>query len=82
MFSIFKKQDDTPSTPLNEDIYLVTKAVDTKSLAQEQKLEDLEELTGAESKKEYKSNIAKSIANPAISRAATALQMRNPFKGI
>ncbi len=82
MFSIFKKQDNTPPAPLNEDIYLVTKAVDTKSLAKEQKLEDLEELAGAESKKEYKSNIARSIANPSISRAATALQMRNPFKGV
>lgn len=81
MFSFLKKKDNTNTQPLDEDIYLVTQAVDTKSLAQEQKQEDLEKLTKAESNKEYKSNIARSIANPAIARAATALQMKNPFKG-
>ena len=45
MFSFFKKKDDTNTQPLDEDIYLVTQAVDTDSLAVEQKQDDLAKLT-------------------------------------
>lgn len=82
MFSFLKKKDDTNIQPLDEDVYLVTQAVDTATLAEAQKQKDLEKLTKAEKKKEYKSDIAKSIRNPAIARAATALQIKNPFKGV
>ena len=81
MFLIPKKKKKEEE-PLREDIYLVTQAVDTKSLAQDQKMSDLEQLEKAEEKSNYKSNIAKSIKNPQVSRAATALQLKNPFKGV
>ncbi len=82
MFLIPKKKKKEEEQPLREDLYLVTQAVDTKSIDQEQKTSDLEQLEKAEEKSNYRSNIAKSIKNPQVSRAATALQLKNPFKGV
>jgi hypothetical protein len=82
--SLFTKKQTTEkaTTPIQEELYLVTKAVDTNSLPKEVLNTDLELLTKAEGKRNYRSNIAKSIRNPQISRAVSALQLKNPFKGI
>jgi len=83
MFSFFnKKKKEEDSEPINEEIYLVTQAVDTQTLSDEFKNSDLNQLLKAEEKSNYRSNISKSIKNPQISRAASALQLKNPFKGV
>jgi hypothetical protein len=83
MFSFFNKKT-TKKEPekIQEELYLVTQAVDTKSLTEEAKSSDLEQLLKAEEKSNYRSNIAKSVKNPQISRAISALQLKNPFKGV
>lgn len=80
MFLIPKKKK-VEEEPVREDLYLVTQAVDTKGIDKSQKIEDLEQLEIAEEKSNYRSNIAKSIKNPEVSRAATSLQLKNPFIG-
>lgn len=82
MFLIPKKKKIEDEKPLREDLYLVTQAVDTKSILEDQKISDLEQLEKAEAKTNYRTNIAKSIKNPQISRAVTSLQLKNPFKGV
>lgn len=82
MFLIPKKKTKEEEKPLREDLYLVTQAVDTKSIVDDKKMVDLEQLEEAEAKTNYKSNIAKSIKNPQISRAVTSLQLKNPFRGV
>lgn len=77
-----KKKKEEVQEPIREDLYLVTQAVDTKSIVADQKMSDLEELEVAEEKSNYKSNIAKSIRDPQVSRAVTSLQLKNPFKGV
>lgn len=81
MFLIPKKKKEEEQ-PLREELYLVTQAVDTDSIIPEQKTSDLEQLEKAEEKSNYKTNIAKSIKNPQISRAVSSLQLKNPFKGV
>ncbi len=76
---LFKKKD---KEKLAEDNYLVTKAVNTSLLPEEKKNEDFEMLAKAEEKVNYRTNIAKSIKNPQIARAVSALQVKNPFKGV
>ncbi len=66
---------------LNESNYLVTQAVCTSSLPQQKLSSDLEQLEQAESKTEYRTNIAKGVKNPQISMAMQALKLANPFKG-
>lgn len=80
MFLIPKKKK-IEEEPLREDLYLVTQAVDTKGIDKSQRIEDFEQLEIAEQKSSYRSNIAKSIKNPEVSRAATSLQLKNPFIG-
>lgn len=82
--SLFSKNNkkEEPATPIREELYLVTKAVDTTALPNDILSSDFEQLTKAEAKNNYRSNIAKSIRNPQISRAVSALKLRNPFKGI
>lgn len=82
MFSFFNKKKKEEPVPLQEEVYLVTQAVDTQLLTEELKHSDLDQLLKAEEKSNYRSNIAKSIKNPQISRAASALQLKNPFKGV
>jgi len=77
-----KKKKEEIEEPLREDIYLVTQAVNTESLQKEQKVSDLDLLEKAEEKSNYRSNIAKSIKNPEVSRAVSSLQLKNPFKGV
>jgi hypothetical protein len=66
---------------INVSDYLVTEAVDTKSLDQEKLSSDLDILNKAEEKKDYKTNIAKGIENPKLKRAVAGLRLKNPFKG-
>jgi len=82
--SLFSKNNkkEEPVTPVREELYLVTKAVDTTTLPKDVLSSDFEQLTKAEAKNNYRSNIAKSIRNPQISRAVSALKLRNPFKGV
>lgn len=82
MFLIPKKKKVEEETPIREDLYLVTQAVDTETILDDKKISDLEQLEKAEEKSNYRSNIAKSIKNPQISRAVTSLQLKNPFKGV
>ncbi|GEM_PF-843918 len=83
MFSFFqKKKVKEDPEPIHEENYLVTQAVDTQSLSDDLKNADLNQLLKAEEKSNYRSNIAKSIKNPQISRAVSALQLKNPFKGV
>jgi hypothetical protein len=71
----------TSDTRINISNYLVTQAVDTKSLAQDKLLSDLEQLSKAEEKSTYKADIAKNIRNPQVKRAVSALILANPLKG-
>lgn len=82
MFSIFKKKEESVTKPIHEELYLVTQAVDPNSIEDTKKISDLEQISKAERKSKYKSNIASSIKNPQISRAVSALQLKNPFKGV
>ena len=66
---------------VNISNYLVTQAIDTKSLPEEKLSSDLEQLSKAEEKSTYKANIAKGISNPQVIRAVSALKLANPFKG-
>lgn len=66
---------------VNISNYLVTQAVDTKSLPVEKLSSDLEQLSKAEEKSTYKANITKGIPNPQVRRAVSALKLANPFKG-
>lgn len=66
---------------VNISNYLVTQAIDTKSLPEEKLSSDLEQLSKAEEKSTYKANIAKGISNPQVRRAVSALKLANPFKG-
>lgn len=77
-----KKTTEEVTTPIQEELYLVTKAIDTTSLPKEVLNTDFELLLKAEEKSNYRSNIAKSIRNPQISRAVSSLQLKNPFKGV
>ena len=77
-----KKTTEEVTTPIQEELYLVTKAVDTTYLPKEVLNTDFELLSKAEEKSNYRSNIAKSIRNPQISRAVSSLQLKNPFKGV
>ena len=81
MFLTPKKKKEEEK-PIREDLYLVTKAVNTDTIDNTQKMSDFEQLEKAEAKSAYRSNIAKSIKNPQISRAVTSLQLKNPFKGV
>ena len=82
MFLIPKKKIEENKEPLREELYLVTQAVDTSTIEEEQKDSDLEQLEKAEERVNYKSDIAKAVKDPLVSRAATSLQLKNPFKGI
>lgn len=82
MFNLFKKKKEVVTEPIHEELYLVTQAVDPNTIEKAQKTSDLEQINKAERKSQYKSNIAKSIKNPEVSRAASALQLKNPFKGV
>ena len=82
MFLIPKKKKIEEETALREDLYLVTKAIDTELIKSNQKISDFEQLEIAEKKSNYRTNIAKSIKNPQISRAVTSLQLKSPFKGV
>ena len=66
---------------LEENNYLVTKAVSTSSLPTEKISSDFEQLEKAEKKSMYKANIAKGIKNPQVYVAMSALRLSNPFKG-
>lgn len=81
LFSKSNKKEEIVA-PIREELYLVTKAVDTNTLPKDILSSDFEQLTKAEEKSNYRSNIAKSIRNPQISRAVSALKLRNPFKGV
>jgi hypothetical protein len=84
MFSFFSKKQtkDEEEKKVPEEIYLVTQAVDTNSLSEDFKSSDLDQLLKAEEKSNHRMNIAKSTKNPQISRAVSALQLKNPFKGV
>lgn len=83
MFSFFnKKKTKEEEEQLPEEVYLVTQAVDTKSLSEDFKNSDLDLLLKAEEKSTHRTSIAKSIKNPQVSRAVSALQLKNPFKGV
>jgi len=66
---------------LPESNYLVTKAIETSSIPQQQVTSDLEQLEKAEKKTTYKANIAKGAKNPQVYVAMSALRLSNPFKG-
>lgn len=66
---------------LNEQDYLVTKAVATSALPQVQVQSDLAELEKAEKKSVYRADISKGKTDPQLSRAMSALRLANPFKG-
>lgn len=66
---------------LEENNYLVTRAVSTSAIPQQKVLSDLDQLEKAEKKSLHKINIAKGIKNPQIYRAVSALRLSNPFKG-
>lgn len=66
---------------LNISNYLVTEAIDPKTILPDKVISDLEALNKAESKSTYKTNIARSIKNPKVQRAVSALKLSNPFKG-
>jgi len=78
-----KKMEESNNTQntINLSDYLVTQAVDTKTLSQDKLSSDLEQLSKAEEKSTYKANIAKGIANPQVRRAVSALKLANPFRG-
>lgn len=66
---------------LSESNYLVTQAVKTSSIPEQQVGSDLAQLEKAETKSEYKANIAKGMKSPRIYMAMSALRLANPFKG-
>lgn len=79
-----KKQnnnDEQIQEGINPSNYLVTEAVDPNSLGNEKLQSDISLLTEAEEKRDRKPDISKSIENPHIKRAASALRLANPFKG-
>ncbi len=85
MFSFFNKNkttEDKQEEKVHEENYLVTQAVDTKSLSADLKSSDLKQLLKAEEKSNQRMNIARSTKNPQVSRALSALQLKNPFKGV
>lgn len=69
------------SNNTNDDIYLITKAVDPSTISKEHIVSDLDLLNKAEAKSNYKADIAKGIKNPQIRRAVSSLKLVNPFKG-
>jgi len=75
------EEQDNNQNQINLSNYLVTQAVDTKKIAQDKLLSDLEQLSKAEEKSAYKADIAKGIKNPQVHRAVSALKLANPFKG-
>lgn len=66
---------------LNENDYLVTKQVDPSTIPSETTQADLNLLSKAEEKSQYKANIAKNIKNPQLQRAVSSLRLVNPFRG-
>ncbi|MDD4381923.1 MAG: hypothetical protein PHE21_01090 [Candidatus Dojkabacteria bacterium] len=66
---------------VNENNYLVTKAVDISNIATNKLQNDLQQLAKAEEKSKYKANIAKGKKDPLVYRAVSALRLTNPFKG-
>ena len=62
--------------------YLITTSVNLASIPQDKINCDLDQLTKAEEKSNYKANIAKGVENPQMYRAMSALRLNNPFKGV
>ncbi len=61
--------------------YLVTEAVDIKTLSQEKMGNDLQLLEKFESKAKVKTDLSRGIRNKNLSRVMQALRLTNPFKG-
>lgn len=66
---------------VNENNYLVTKGVEVSSISTNKLTSDLDQLSKAEEKTTYKTNIAKGVKDPLVYRAMSALRLANPFKG-
>lgn len=66
---------------VNENNYLVTKGVEVSSISTTKLTSDLDQLSKAEEKTNYKADIAKGVRDPLVHRAMSALRLANPFKG-